>query len=372
MPGRLEAIAEVCEDEDTTAPLFYFAEYEYGDLVVKEGKFVPPCGTHTSCAECRELSRYASYSHIPLAFVQRNAVEVFAGETRASRQGKTVPLRVLAAGEMFGVFETLDYLLGSKLDPPSYSVSAGARSVWVLAPLGDVRLTKLIGEETGTDLEWDRNESHWSLIQAATRNSAKWKTSVVVFSESFVRLLKESESAASAFRQLLLETGWQQSAALRHTAGKNAFLRAWYLDGPARTLPMPLGELYQFATICHLLSIAEGDYPAYQSIGAGEHVLGPFEIFEKILGNALCALRAKVPQASTYYPVVLQPAHLNVNCPAGYYSFRCPSLLGSVDHNVTNYSDTIAPIAKTLHSLCESKSGISIDLEKTLFFAQAG
>lgn len=51
----VEAIRQVCADEDPETSFFYSAEYAYADLLVKEGKFVTPCGTHTSCAECREL-----------------------------------------------------------------------------------------------------------------------------------------------------------------------------------------------------------------------------------------------------------------------------------------------------------------------------
>lgn len=371
-PKILEALKRVCGDELAKTPLFYSAEYRYGDLIVREGKFVPPCGTHCSCAECKELVQSASYSHIPLAVITANSVEVFAGETRASKQGKTVPLRILAAGEMFGAFETLDYLLGVKQAPPQYSVSSGARSVWIIAPLGDVRLPKHLKEEAGTDVDWEPTEAHWSLVQTATKQAAKWKTSVIVFSETFVRLLKENDLSGSAFRQLLLETGWQQSSSLRHTAAKNAYLRTWFLEGPAKTIPTPLGELYQFATICHLLSIAEGDYPAYQPIGISEQALGPFETFEPLLEKALSALKLKVPQAQHYYPVVLQPGHLSAQHSVGYYSFRCPSLLGPTALEVTNFSDTVGPIARTIQSLCESKTGHAIDLDKTLFYAQAG
>jgi hypothetical protein len=299
-------------------------------------------------------------------------VEVFAGETKASRHGKTVPLRILDSGELFGVFETLDYILGATQQPPQYSVSAGARSVWVLAPLGDNRLPRLLRETAGVDVDWDKNESHWSLIQKVAKEHSKWKVSTIIFAEPFIRLLKSSQGGDFTLRQMILEAGWKQSSALRHSAAKNAQLRAWFLDGPAKTIPMPFGELYQFATICHLLSIAEGDYPAYQALGISKQALGPFTAFEGLLNEALSALKIKVPSAPRYYPIVMQPGHLTDTHSTGYYSFRCPSLLGSNIPDIANFSDTPGPISKTIQSLCESKSGFSIDLQKTHFYSQAG
>jgi hypothetical protein len=371
-PDLVEAIRQVCLDEEPTTPLFYLVEYSYADLLVKEGKFISPCGAYTSCSECRELIQQSSYSHIPLAVIRNSPVEVFDGDTKPSKQGRTVPLRILDPGEMFGVWETLDYLIGAKYPAPHYSLSAGARSVWILAPLGDVRLPRLLNEVAGSDVDWERNESHWSLIQSATKKASQWKLSIIVFAEAFIRLLKDKRDSESTFRRIVLEAGWKQSSALRHTAVKNAQLRAWFLGGPAKSIPLPFGELYQFATICHLLSIAEGDYPAYQSIGISKQELGPFETFERLLDEALAALKVKAPSAPRYYPVIMQPGHLTKQHSTGYYSFRCPSLLGADVPEIANFSDTPGPISKTIQSLYESKSGYSIDLEKTCFYSQAG
>jgi len=371
-PALCQAIREVCVDQEPETPISYLADYEYADLLVKDGKFVSPCGTYPSCAECRELIQRTSYSTIPLALIRNNAVEVFAGETRATKHGKTVPLRILEPGELFGVFETIDYLLGTTQLPAQYSLSAGARSVWVIAPLGDCRLPRALGEVAGTDVDWDKSDSHWSLVKKSTVKASQWKVSAVVFTEAFVSLLKQKDGSDSTFRQMILETGWKQSSSLRHSAAKNAQLRAWFLDGPAKTIPMPFGELYQFATICHLLSIAEGDFPAFQPVGISKQELGPFEPFERFLDAASATIRSRVTNSPRYYPVIMQPGHLSKHHPSGYYSFRCPTLLGAEPPNVANYAETPGPISKTIQDLCEARTGFAIDVQKTVFYSQAG
>lgn len=370
-PSLAEALSEVMANEEPKEPYFYSADYSYGQLIVREGKFQAPCGQHTTCDECRGMINQCRYSDIPLAIVRTKAIEVFAGDATSTKQGATVPLKILRAGNMFGVFETLDYLLGKNQPPPPWSVSAGGRSIWVLAPLKDKNLPEVVGEVAGVDLEWDRTASHCSLVQSTMGSKLSWKISIVILGQAFVRLLKEKHESNALFRQLLLELGWEQSSALRHSALKNAQLRTWFLEGPAKTIAMPLGELYHFATICHLLSLAEGDYPAFQPAGKDSEGLGPFKSFEGILYDALSSLKGK--QAPKYYPVVLQAAHLSDDAPTGYYSLRCPSLLGHTPPNVDNFSDTLSPILRTLHSLCEKlQPRFPIDIQRTAFFAQAG
>jgi hypothetical protein len=370
-----EGIVRVCEgyDDDPGGPLFYIADYPYADLLVRDGVFLSPCGSHPSCEECRDLLRDTSYSKIPLALVTSNAVEIFAGESRRTKQGKSVPLRILASGELFGVFETLDSLMDAKHGPSPWSVSSGARSIWILAPLGDKRLPSLLKPDANADWDWEKSDSHWSLVKAATADTKQWQSSILLFTTRFFERLKSGAEAASYFRQVILERAWTQSAALRHSAIKNAQFRAWFVEEVAPKINLPLGQLFHFATLCHLMSLADGDYPAFQAAAVGKMPLGPFAIFEQRIHHALKALSLRQPNPREYNPVVLQPSHLSDDNLWGYYSFRCPSLLGAAVPEIPSFSDIPASFYRTLELLQEaSRSASRIDLERTRFFAQAG
>jgi hypothetical protein len=114
------------------------ATYRYGDIVVENGRFLPPC--RRPCPDCHNL--LGSFEgDIPLALILDNCAEVFlAGREEANTSD--VPLRVISHGEMFGVFETLDLVLQTPRETPPWGVSAGIRSVWVLAPLGNEQMMK--------------------------------------------------------------------------------------------------------------------------------------------------------------------------------------------------------------------------------------
>ena len=108
----------------------YELRYPYGALIVDKSQFRAPCGKDSqNCPDCSKVLREASYSHIPLAAVVGGAAEVFLEE---SRNGTTmsIPLRLLRAGDVFGVFESLEVDASkTKGRTPQWRVSAGARPV---------------------------------------------------------------------------------------------------------------------------------------------------------------------------------------------------------------------------------------------------
>jgi hypothetical protein len=356
-------------------PLFFEAEYDYGDLIIDNGTFVPPCEAGgIRCTQCSDLKKRVAYSSVPLSLVLNQCVEVFIDRYSKSvdDRNKYVPLKTIATAELFGTFETVDYFLAQCTTRPPWSVSAGSRSIWVLAPLGDNRLPSLLSEVTGADVYWDKTDPQWKLIKSATKARRPWKTSILLFSGSFIEKVKNNRPRANSFFKLLLETGWLQSAPLRHSAVEHAELRTWFLEGPARSIPAPLGELYQFATVCHILSIARGDFPAFQPAGSANTISGPFAAFENVLYDALSLLKPKTPEAARYFPVVLQPGHLTSGGASGYYSFRCPSIPAPAMSGIANFSEIPDPIRRTLHSLKNGKRNEFLDSEKSTFFAQSG
>jgi hypothetical protein len=151
---------ELSEIPDTE---LLIATYPYGDMVVNDGHFSPPCAN--SCPECRSLSESFD-GDIPLAFILENCVEVFLPCRWDTRKPRNTPLRVVGRGEMFGVFESLDVLLGTPRETPPWSVAAGIHSVWVLAPLGNEQMIKRFFTGMGyAKATWKDGDPHWKLVQ---------------------------------------------------------------------------------------------------------------------------------------------------------------------------------------------------------------
>lgn len=367
-------------------PGFHSARYRYGQLIVDRGTFNPPCSS-SACSECKALKGDCAYGHIPLAVILNNSVEVFVEQDIIGPQGradtlgaigKSVPLQMLSEGDLFGTFETLDGLMGKHDGLPPWSVSAGARSIWVLSPLGDRRLSETLADNTGNDIDWNRGDSHWSLVEQVMRQQP-WEVEVLFISRGFMERVESRLPGTQNLFGLILETAWEQSRSLRNGTTFEASLRRWYLDGPAQSVASDFGELYLYATACHLFSISRGDLPAYKPAGSAKKQYGPFVSFEQTLHEALKIIKKETAtgnkvadrkQAIAHYPVTIQPERL-AEGEAGYYSFRCPSLPGLKLPRVSNYAELPLPIKRTLDAAAGYATH-DLDHASLTYFAQAG
>lgn len=352
----------------------FVATYSYGSTIVERGQFCTPCG-NAECADCAALASDCEYSRIPLGILLSNSIEVHLEPDKpekgagASEEAElyTVPQRMLSVGEPFGVFETLQVILGEPEARAPWSVSAGARSVWVLAPLGDQRMPQVLGEIVNEEIEWNWFHMHWSLIAQAMRRS-DWGVQIAFLPRQIVDLLTSDDASTKLLFEFLLETGWQQSAALRRMATIESGLRQKFLDHPAKSVSCDFDELYLFATICHLLAIGRGDAPAFEPAGAARAEYGPFKAFEAQLHAALKIIRRK---KEAHYPVVLQPVHLNAKGDRGLYSFRCPSLPGLKRPEVDSFAE-LSPLVKRAMELMPADTRHGVDLRASVCFTQTG
>lgn len=332
------------------------ASYSYGELLVDRGTFRPPC-TQPRCENCADLAGQTGASRIPLALILEHAAEVFVDSSPGAEGNelRTTPLRLLGAGEIFGVFEILDSILGSPTAAPAWSVSSGARSVFVIAPLGDERVSQYIRRNMGA--RWaERTNPHWELVRAVSKGG--WTARVLVFP----RAVTEAIRSWPGLYRVLLEIGWQQSTNLRNRAGSEAYLRASFAKFFGK---IPLGDLHHFATVRHLLDIASGAAPAFQPAGRADRAAGPFDAAGLALKEVLKTIK------KDYEPVILQPGHLSREGDLGYYSFRCPSVPGPPPPRLASYADVPGSVSDSLR-LFDGEPHVMLDFDRTTFFARSG
>jgi len=300
-------------------------EYQYGDPIIEGGVFRPPCDSR-GCRDCGAVHELSAYSSVPLSLVLQGCAEIYLDCKWDFEDGRLSPLSVLNKGEMYGVFETLDHLLGLPARRIVWSVCSGIRSVWVIAPLGN---TALLAQLLQGRMRWNDHEPHWQLIKAATAGTS-WRTRVLLFPREAIEALNGGRG--ENFRRALLQVGWTQSAGHRHIAVEDAELHE-ELHRRFKHISPVLGELYHFATIKHWISVVRGDRPAFQASHRFAEPGGPFDEFVQ----ALSAGQERAKLKSLYQPVVLRPGLLRSG-ESGYYSFRCPSLLGPRMPEVRTYA----------------------------------
>jgi hypothetical protein len=302
-------------------PYFYVADYSYGKLIIDRGHFRPPCQEH-ACRDCaglvKSLLQQKDYIPAPLSLILQGCVEIFVEYSEERGAGRQAPIRMLRSSEMFGVFETLDRLMAVEDQRPFWSLSSGSRSIFIIAPLGDERLIEKLAAQVGTHISWREGQRpHWKLVETVTQNKHPWKSQVLILPKPMI----DAAKASPGFFHALLETGWRQSVRVRHTSAEDAVLRG-SIQQSLNALSLPQGELFQYVTVRHFLDMARGLAPVFQSADEQDIQAGPFMEFCTDLQSALKKLRHE------YVPIVLQPTLLDKHGESGYYSLRCPTLLG--------------------------------------------
>jgi hypothetical protein len=361
--GRLESFpVPVLEALDSlvnrnNSKQFYVTSYSYGQLIVDNGQFKTPCDPDR-CEACRGLLADASYSNVPLTGILDGSAEIFTDAFSAEEGQRVVPLKLLRRADIFGVFETLDYLLKAPTNRAPWSVSSGARSIWIIAPLGDARLPQYLSEVTDTDIDWTETDPHWKLVENATRNLHPWNSELLIFPHSVVKAVRRSTQIFS----FLLELGWTQSSRLRDAATEDTELLK-SANQVLRRMKVPQGELYHYRTIRHFQEMIRGVVPVFQSSNRVPPA-GPFHAFADQLTKVARQTR------STVNPVVLQPGHLEREGDVGYYSFRCPSVPGPhLPPTTFAFSEIAEAYRDILQRLTRDRSS-SFGLSSTKFFVR--
>lgn len=320
-PGLADAMDKVAKRLRNVR--LYEARYRYGNLIANRGALVPPPCDSRELAPCTECSALHSAggnntSRLPMMLILENCAEVFTSDgLHSAVQRRTIPLNLLQQGELFGVFETSDRMI----ERPQWSpwwVSAGARSVMVLAELGNAKTAQQINKAVGTTVVSTQSKHRpaaWELIKHVSSclteddgSPTQWQTTVLIIPDEWL-LAPEAE----ALKALVLATAWRQVDELRRQMIDD------FHSAHAQLLPAAVGvdQQYYHATLRHLVAIAIGRMPAFEPVTPAR-AAGPFTSFQRFLVSK---------QIGSHFPAMLQPALLANSGNAGYYSFACPTLL---------------------------------------------
>lgn len=356
---QLRSLDVLIEDD---RPAFVL-RYPYGATIAHGGTFHAPC-QHSDCTSCREVEAafVNDSATIPLALVLQNVVEVFlsiADDQRRSgdRILRSRPARLLAPGELFGVFETLDTLFDHDAGRSAWNVVAGARSIALLL----TRRTDLVNwltdrvhrdfsngtrKERGDLVErlasddWELAKYFHSLPRDSTsdtKGTDRFETTVVVFPSLGNTVLRKHYPAIVA----LGAVGWLQSKALRQQATDTAVLASMpYLQ---RTKIPREQRIALLGTVQQILAAGRGDMPVFLSASHADSVRGvPLDAITHFLKEVFGTTQALVLQ-----PHQLQRAghegfiSVKVNClPA--FTETVPRNFGAFCSHVESFLSTIA------------------------------
>ena len=320
----------------------FLLTYPYGRPIVDQGVFRTPCA---ECKGCTELSRELVQESrtIPLSLVTKGSVEIF--NAFSTNQGiVTRPLRLLQAGELFGVFETLDYLFDPSVPHSTWNLTSGARSVGLLLS-NRAALKRAVKEglkRIGSAAVHPELviQDDWELLTLASQSSALEGTEplnaeVLVFNPKSTERRRLHSVGLSAF-PALIEFGWLQSKADRLAVRDyNRIVRhARRMVGPMES------RVGSFRVIQHILAVARGDVPSFIPAHSESQHIVPVDAFERFCRTAF--------GSSGPTGIILHPHHLREPGAHGYVSLKAHSE-GTEDHKSWyDYSLQVRDFVKTL------------------------
>lgn len=298
--------------------------YSFGDLILKDGLLQIPYDNGgvlplTDVRVDSKLRENLSYSVIPLFLTLKNSSEVF-----LDTGSRIIPLNLFNQGSLLGLFESIDFQF-NRVSRPRWSVSAGARSIFMLPKLKHsigmkrLRLTYKLPSATKVETLSD----HWDLFVALSKQSVfnqTWKNQVLFFGKEW--LVWRNDPKWIPFYKYLFQHAWSQA---QFAIGKIDLSLSWelFIDALSsrRLKPIP----YLADQVKHILLIAAAKWPAFRPADSSERT-APVK--------SLQAAIVETYQLKDHLPTIMHPYLLNANDKLpGYYSLTLPTLLEGSPHN---------------------------------------
>lgn len=312
-----QELAEICDriNPDKKYPLFRI-KYPYGAKIVDRGIFNIPTVDNQliPIKDSRvpvSITSKLDYCSIPLSLILHNNNEVY-----VESSNRVIPLNFFKVGDVFGIFENMNWLAGTNSDP-IWTVTAGARSVFMIPKITDRMGHARIKREFGVinDIPTDLID-HWGIFSKIAQHAGGtgvWYNEVLVFSRSWFEGTGK-DSIWLEFRNYLFKTSWKQSKLLRD-AVEFGLLWASFSEAVSNRSLKP--RAYIVDTLKHLISIGNGSGVAFKP--ATDELSMPLSLIQKVYTD--------VYNLKTYMPTVMQPCKLNGCDHKAYYSLSFPTTL---------------------------------------------
>ncbi|MBX9621582.1 MAG: hypothetical protein K2X28_06110 [Alphaproteobacteria bacterium] len=295
--------------------------YPYGATIVDKGEFHLPSSDGSLLSLKSDhvpdfIKKKLSYCSIPLSLILHNDTEVF-----VEAHNRIISLNFLKSGDLFGVFESINYLADTPSDS-TWSVSAGGRSVFMIPritdKIGHNRIRKEFGIRTNdppSDLS-----SQWEVFKGIYECSGgvdSWCNTILVFTDSWFSNNNDPEWLK--FQKYLFKLCWSQLQLFKDAA---EFSLLWSLFGDEISNRSLKPRPYLVDTLKHLVSIANGVGVAFKP--AITETALPVSLIQDAYINCY--------NLKAYIPTLMQPCKLTGEDKQVYYSLTLPTVLESTPY----------------------------------------
>lgn len=349
-PKLLEIIDTISPDKKF--PLLKIT-YSFGEKILEDGRFILLDSVDNNAAldnllkeqKLSDMHSLFGYSPIPLGAFLNKTCEVF-----VEIQDRIIPVFVLAAGDLLGIFETLDVLCGVK-STPLWNIRAGARSAFMLPKINNALWHKKLIKHFNVNVRAPKNlEEQWNVFHAIANSKvakSDWACEVIFFPKIWIDHLQDKSEGWTRLREHLFQACWTQASSMIEKSF--SFLWQQFSLSTIRRNYKP--RIYITDTIRHLISITMGFVPGF--IPSQNENSAPINLIKTAYHDIY-----NLP----YAPTMMEPSLLHQADSSVYYSLGYPTLLEG-HPEVSNIYNTISDLKeiKTLienmFRYCQTNSG---------------
>ncbi len=341
------------------------ATYLYGEKITDLGTICLPDkdGRLHRLDDSRLPDKYREqlgYCPTPLILQLTNGSEVFVDTGE-----RIIPLNVFTPGDLYGLFEAIMPMTGCPI-APCWSVTSGARSVFLGASVADAIGQKRLRAEYGVNQGTRKKLSdQWNILKVIANRSnldSPWTSKILIFTKEWIEQ-KQDDIGWLRFHNYLFKKSWIQSKYMRSKSELSIMWEAFASAVRDRNLkPGP----YILDTIMHNIFLANGAVPGFIPADTSELLL-PSRSIEYAYEN--------IYMLKDYASIVMHPWRLGVMekyCSV-YYSLAYPTMLEgtpAIRHAPSIISEMrdIKMLMQTLERILEKKGTLTYNLIKNVVF----
>lgn len=268
-------------------------------------------------------------------------------------------------GDLYGLFESIMPLTGCSFTP-CWSVTAGARSVFLGAKVTDTIGHKKLRAEYGVNIEPPKRlMDQWGIIKTISTRSNKnnpWVCKVLLFTKPWLEKNK-IDLAWLRFHNYLLVKSWVQAEYMHNKVQLSLTWEAF--ASIIRNKNLKPGPCI-LANIIHNIFMANGTAPGFKPADTSELLL-PSQTIEYAYEN--------VYMLKEYAAIVMHPWKLGAmnNFDAIYYSLSYPTMVEgtpAIRHAPSIISEMrdLRMLMKTFEEILKQHSGFTYKLMKDVNF----
>lgn len=277
------------------------ARYNYGELIVNDGRLILPEESDYAALNC-------DYAPVPYCMILDKNCELFTNTYKCS-----IPLNLMLPGQIFGDYETLDYMLDFKR-MPNWSIASGSKTVILLPKIQDKACYRKLANIYPDVMEYipTHYTEQWNLftrLSNCANTSDHWQSEILIFPQHWF------DNSENSLCQHVLESAWcSVNRAMDELDSKIEWEAILDILSSRRITP----NAYLSDITRHLIQIAQYKMPGFRPVTDETSI--PLSTLEHIFTN--------VYQLKKYLPNFMHIAPIDVGKHKPlYYSINHPTFL---------------------------------------------